>query len=386
MASSKVLRFVIIVLFVCVLVAVSFPSVSGYEDDYEEEEDEEEYALTLDGSNFYDAVAESELIVIEFYAPRCEHCKRLAPEYEQAASILSTHDPPITLAKVDVTNKLNEEIVSSFGVRSYPMLKILRSGGRVVHDYKGPLDAYGIADYLKKQSGPASFEIKSAEEAAELINNDNLVTVGVFSEFCGEEFMNFTALTGKLRNEFDFAHTLDANLLPRGESSLQKPIVRLFKPFDELHVDFSDFHVDALEKFVRETSIPSVILWDKDPKSVPHISEFFSNPYTKVISFLDMDHGASDAYKEKFGEVAAVYKLKGLRFLLGDVLATKGALKHYGVTEESCPVLVILTPEGNEYFKEKVAPDEIETFLKEFEEGKLLPSNAQQPSSQKDEL
>ncbi|KAL9272632.1 disulfide isomerase-like 1-1-like protein [Drosera capensis] len=99
-----------------------------------------------------------------------------------------------------------------------------------------------------------------------------------------------------------------------------------------------------------------------------------------------MDHVASDAYKETFGEVAAVYELKGLRFLLGYVLATEGALKHYGVTEDSCPVLVTLTPEGKEYFKEKVAPDDIETFVKDFEEGKLLPSNAQQPSTQKDEI
>ncbi|KAL9274208.1 disulfide-isomerase-like protein [Drosera capensis] len=353
--ASKVLRFAILVLFVCVSAAVSSGSVSGYEDYYDEEEDEEQFAVALDGSNFYDAVAEYDLAVVEFYAPWCEHCKRLAPEYEQAASLLSTLDPPIILAKVDGTNKLNEELALSFGVRSYPTLKILRNGGRIVHDYKGPLDAYGIADYLKKQSGPASVEIKSAEEAAELIMDDNLVTVGIFSEFSGEVFMNFTALAGMLQNEFYFGHTLDANLLPRGESSIQKPVVR-------------DFQVDALEKFVRETSIPTVILWDKDPKSFPRISEFFSNPYTKVVSFLDMDHEASGEYKARYGEVAAVYKLKDLRFLLGDVLATQGALKHYGVTEESCPVLVILTPEGKEYFKEKVAPDDIETFLKDFEE------------------
>ncbi|KAL9272631.1 disulfide-isomerase-like protein [Drosera capensis] len=244
--ALKVLCFAILVLFVCGSAAVLSRSVSGYEDDYEEEEEDEElFVVTLDGSSFYDTISEYDLFVVEFYAPWCEHCKRLASEYEQAASILSTYDPPIILAKVDGTNKLNEEIVLSFGVRSYPMLKILRSGGRVVHDCKGPLDAHGIADYLKKQSGPASFEIKSAEGAAELVKDDNLVT---------------------LLNEFDFAHTLDANLLPRGESSVQKPIIRLFKPFDELYVDFLDFHVDALEKFVRETSIPSVILWDKDPK------------------------------------------------------------------------------------------------------------------------
>lgn len=44
------------------------------------------------------------------------------------------------------------------------------------------------------------------------------------------------ALAEKLRADYDFAHTLDAKVLPRGES-VEGPVLRLFKPFDELFVD-----------------------------------------------------------------------------------------------------------------------------------------------------
>lgn len=65
-----------------------------------------------------------------------------------------------------------------------------------------------------------------------------LLQVAVFSKFSGEEFDNFTALADKLRSDYEFGHTLDAKLLPRGESSVTGPVIRLLKPFDELFVDY----------------------------------------------------------------------------------------------------------------------------------------------------
>ena len=60
----------------------------------------------------------------------------------------------------------------------------------------------------------------------------------MFPKFSGEQFENFTALAEKLRSDYYFAHTSEAKFLPLGESSVTGPLVRLFKPFDELFVDF----------------------------------------------------------------------------------------------------------------------------------------------------
>lgn len=98
-------------------------------------------------------------------------------QYEKAASILSSHDPPVVLAKVDANEETNRDLASQYDVRGFPTIKILRNGGKNVQEYKGPREADGIVDYLKKQSGPASAEIKSADDASALIGHNKVVVV-----------------------------------------------------------------------------------------------------------------------------------------------------------------------------------------------------------------
>ena len=72
----------------------------------------------------------------------------------------------------------------------------------------------------------------------------NMFQVGVFPAFGGREFEGFMAVAERMRNDYDFLHTLDASILPRGDRAVKGPAVRLFKPFDELFVD-SQVQFDA---------------------------------------------------------------------------------------------------------------------------------------------
>ncbi|CAL1362421.1 unnamed protein product [Linum trigynum] len=361
-----------ILFFVSALVLIGAVSAA-------EEAESKEFVLTLDHTNFTDTVAKHDFIVVEFYAPWCGHCKNLAPEYEKAAAALSSHDPPIALAKVDANEEANKELATQYEVRGFPTLKILRNGGKAIQEYKGPREADGIVEYLKKQSGPASSEIKSAEDASTLIDETKIFIVGVFPKFSGQEFENYMALAEKLRSEYEFGHTTSAKFLPRGESSVTGPLVRLFKPFDELFVDHKDFSSEALEKFVEESSIPIVTVFNSDPANHPFVIKFFNSPEAKAMLFVNFTNEAAESFKSTYKEVAEQYKGQGIIFLIGDVESSQGAFQFFGLKEEQVPLLIVQTNDGQKYLKPTLGADEIAPWLKDYKEGKVSPYRKSEP-------
>jgi protein disulfide-isomerase A1 len=83
---------------------------------------EDSNVLALTGETFAEFIKEHPLVLAEFYAPWCGHCKALAPKYEEAATELKSKDIP--LVKVDCTEE--EELCRTYEVDGYPTLKVFR--------------------------------------------------------------------------------------------------------------------------------------------------------------------------------------------------------------------------------------------------------------------
>lgn len=103
----------------------------------------EDHVLVLTSDNFTSRVLPSELMLVEFYAPWCGHCKKLAPGFARAAKELNLKHG-IPLAKVDATEE--GSLAKQFGVDGYPMLFIFRHGKE--YEYGGPRDWKGIVLYI----------------------------------------------------------------------------------------------------------------------------------------------------------------------------------------------------------------------------------------------
>jgi len=110
--------------------------------------------VDLTSANFDKIVLDSNKhVLVEFFAPWCGHCKRLAPEYEIVATAFAT-ESSVVVAKIDADKYT--DIGTKYGVGAFPTLiwfpKDDKSGGAI---YQGPRDVESIVGHINTHAGTA---------------------------------------------------------------------------------------------------------------------------------------------------------------------------------------------------------------------------------------
>uniref|UniRef100_A0A6B2L798 Thioredoxin domain-containing protein n=1 Tax=Arcella intermedia TaxID=1963864 RepID=A0A6B2L798_9EUKA len=99
--------------------------------------------VELSDANFKKLVLGSDLpFLVEFFAPWCGHCQRLAPEWEKAATNLKGIMP---VGKVDCT--VHQSLCGQYQVQGYPTIKLFSDKGKKVEDYQQARQAASIVRY-----------------------------------------------------------------------------------------------------------------------------------------------------------------------------------------------------------------------------------------------
>lgn len=141
--------------------------------------------LVLTRDNFIHVVNSKDLILVEFYAPWCGHCKTLAPEYEKAAKMLKVAKIPI--AKVDADKET--ELAKEHLISGFPTIKLFKKGV-AVEDYSGPRNADGIVEYMFKHEDPnyapppSSVVTLTASNFTKTIKSEKLILVAFVAHWC----------------------------------------------------------------------------------------------------------------------------------------------------------------------------------------------------------
>lgn len=114
--------------------------------------------VVLDTAGFDSTVLGSKDIwLVEFYAPWCGHCKKLEPEWNEAASKLKG---TVKLGKVDAT--VESSLGQRFGVKGYPSIKVFGYGedksDSKAYDYQGGREASAIISFAMDLAEKADIE------------------------------------------------------------------------------------------------------------------------------------------------------------------------------------------------------------------------------------
>ncbi|KAK8588557.1 hypothetical protein V6N13_087466 [Hibiscus sabdariffa] len=143
------------------------------------EKSEPSASVELNSHNFDELVLKSkDLWVVEFFAPWCGHCKKLAPEWKKAANSLKGK---VKLGLVDCDSE--KSLMSRFNVQGFPTILIFGADKDSPVPYEGARTASAIESFalvqLETNVGPA--------EVTELTGPD------VLEEKCGSAAICFVA-------------------------------------------------------------------------------------------------------------------------------------------------------------------------------------------------
>jgi protein disulfide-isomerase A1 len=336
----------------CVMLATS--AFANTTHGYPEEED----VIVLKHHNFEEAIKKFEYLLVEFYAPWCGHCKKLAPEYAAAAKILKSVDPAIPLAKVDASE--HQELANKYQVQGYPTLKFFVKGEPV--DFNGGRTTAEIVNWIKKKTGPSTTQITDAA-ALEKLKTDNKVVVAYFGAE-DDHFKNFMKVA-QANDALTFVHSHDAALREAAGADIV-----LYKQFDEGHNTYTgDYSVESVKEFINAHRFPTVMPFEGDEA----IERIFGKEASAVVLFTDDSN--SEEYRH-FQEAAKQAKGK-LVFAHSTVTTGLGQrlADYVGVKVADAPAAWIIAPKSGDLskfpLKEKITRENVLKFVDHFENDKL---------------
>nr|AQQ10870.1 disulfide isomerase [Conus miles] len=331
-----------------------------------EEVKQEEKVYVLNDKNFDNFVKENEFVLVEFYAPWCGHCKRLAPVYSEVAGKLMDEGSSIKLAKVDAT--VETDLAGKFEVKGFPTIKFFENGKP--KDYTGGRETPDIFNWLKKRTGPPAQDLKTSEEAKTFIDSNEVIVMGFFKDQEGEGAAAFKKTAAGI-DDIAFGITSEESVFK--EHKMKKDGVVVFKKFDEGRNDFSgDFEEAAMTKFIKDNRLPL-------------INEFTQETAQKIFTGDVQSHLMLFVKKEEAKDTLDTFKAAAGEFK-GKVLfiyldTAKDENEHimgfFGLKATDAPAMRLIQL-GEDLAKYKPESDSldkstIKKFVQDFLDGKLKP-------------
>lgn len=147
--------------------------------------------VVLTEENFEKEVGQDRGALVEFYAPWCGHCKKLAPEYEKLGESFKKAKS-VLIGKVDCDE--HKGVCSKYGVSGYPTIQWFPRGSLEPKKYEGARTTEALVAYVNTEGG-TNVKMASVPSSVVVLNSDNFdeivldetkdVLVEFYAPWCG---------------------------------------------------------------------------------------------------------------------------------------------------------------------------------------------------------
>mmetsp|Transcript_26598 Transcript_26598/g.85274 ORF Transcript_26598/g.85274 Transcript_26598/m.85274 type:complete len:525 (+) Transcript_26598:193-1767(+) len=314
--------------------------------------------VELTDDNFHDTIRESEFAVVLFYAKYCAHCKRMLPEWENAAMNLG--EESIMMARLNAPENL--KIAKEMNVRGFPTISWYSFGKPIHGKYSGPRDAAGIVKYLKTVQTPVIKQLYTKEEVQAVIDSESFTVMAVVdgTDHHSHFFQTYQHVAKHHEDKsLTFYYVTHGSLLPL-ITKVEDNALYIYK-----HDEGNDEEV--VHKMMRNPAtvtakqinshmvreqLPLVVELNKI-KGAEITNLLLSIEHLKVLGFTYHLGGlavesARPAHVVEFRDAfwAAARKFRDVKFVIGDVVDNENILKFFSLAPQEVPALVIHDTDG----------------------------------------
>jgi len=311
------------------------------------------YAEILTDSTFQAKIAEN-VWMVDFFAPWCGHCKKLAPEMDKLVGMV---DGIARVGTVDAT--ANRASADAYDVHGYPSLKLFTDKGQKVTTFKGPRDAEHIAAFVNKMlSAPV-----------ELLHNQEEITK--FKAAYPTSFLLLSTASEKVRKTFEsLANERQADVyfarteidFESDETNEKSSVVALND--GKLRASFDAEDPTGLFEFIDDYFMPMcpelsrATFWD-----------FANSPKNVVLALLDHTDRKSAEIQRwlcEQGKTSIKY-----RYAWMDSVKHEQLLGSMSVTKDDTPVVLVLDTPNKIHFVHRNSSWTVDEFITQVEAGNV---------------
>jgi protein disulfide isomerase len=192
--------------------------------------------ITLVGKNFEEIVynKEGNPVFVEFYAPWCGHCKKLAPTWEKLASIYKNEEN-IVIANVDADK--HKDVGGRFGVSGFPTIKFFPKDNKAGVAYEGGRELPDFVKYINEKTGAKRTATGKLEESAGRISQLDSLVSGFLSSTTKEDALKkaegvIKSLTGEAAKHGEHYLNYMKAIIKKGKDVVETEAARLGKMLD----------------------------------------------------------------------------------------------------------------------------------------------------------